>query len=289
MPLILVAQQPATVRVGTVTAVYWEGDENVATALAEFAEAARDWPGLPPLDAYPIRLIVTRSAARYDSLTAGRLPSWSAAAAFPGQNTVVLKISSDPFGTLRHELAHLALYQVAPRVPRWFAEGYAARAAQEWGRLDALEVNWRLMTGVAATFTSLNRELRAGPASARAAYATATTAVLFLERLGGRQGLAPLIANVRETGDFERAIRQTHLVTLDQLEVLWRRDLRARYGWVRIFTSFTLFWGATAALVGAVWLRRRRHDRVRRAGLDEGWNIPSDGPPNPLDDVGTSH
>ena len=248
----------------------------MATALAEYADHAGPWPGIPTSASFPIRLIVTRSAARYDSLTAGRLPDWSAGAAFPASNTIVLRVNGDPFPTLTHELAHLALHQVAPRVPLWFAEGYAARAAGEWNRLDALELNWALMAGGAPTFTRLDQELRSGRANARAAYAMATAGVLFLERLGGARGLEPLISNLAETGRFDLAVRRTHLLTIDQLERLWHRDLRSRYGWVRIFTSFALFWGLTAVMVGVVWLRRRRRDRERKARLDEGWTVPGE-------------
>lgn len=274
-------QQPATVRVGRVEAVYWKGDEAAATALAEFADRAGPWPGMPALDSAPIRLIVTRSAERFDSVTRGRLPSWSGGAAFPRSNTVVIMLGGDPFGTLAHELAHLALHRAAARLPLWFAEGYAARAAQEWGRLDALGLNWALMTGDIPSFGRLNAELRSGPTHARAAYALATAAVLFLERLGRERGLGPLIANAGATGSFERAVRRTHLVTLDQLEAIWHRDIRARYGWLRIFTSFALFWSVTAVVVGVVWARRRSRDRDRKALLDEGWVIPPEEPQNP--------
>lgn len=267
--------------VGSVRAVAWPGDEAVATALAEYADQAGPWPGLPDVRGFPVRLFVTRSRQRFDSLTRGRLPRWSGAVAFPDRHTIVLRVEGNPFPTLRHELAHLALHEAVPRAPLWFQEGYAAVAAGEWSRLDALELNWALATGAVPSLARLNRELRSGPSGARAAYALATTAVLRLTRLGGGRGLEPLLTNVRRTGDFEAGLRQTHLVTLAQFEALWQRDVRLRYGWLRLITSFTLFWAAVALLVGLVWWRRRRLDRVRRAALDEGWVIPGDEGANP--------
>src|SRR5207237_842304 len=77
--------------------------------------------------------------AKYDSLTQGRLPSWSEGAAFPGTGAVVLLTSGPPdhlTAALRHELAHVVLrWRVRRPLPLWFEEGYAAVAAGEWDRL----------------------------------------------------------------------------------------------------------------------------------------------------------
>ena len=264
------------VEVGEVRAVYWQDDAVLATALAEYADRAGPWPGVPPLPGFPITLFVTRSDARFDSLTRGRLPAWTGAAAFPQSNTIVLKVAGDPFRTLRHELAHLVLARVAPRAPLWFAEGYAGLAAGEWGALAALDVNWRLARDRPPGYAELDGELRAGPSHARAGYALATAAVLYLQRLGGERGLAPLIAAMAEMPTFDAAVRRTHQVSLEGLETRWRRDLRRRYGWVLVLTSFSAFWGLTGLAVGVIWWRRRRRDRVRRDALDLGWEVPPD-------------
>jgi hypothetical protein len=278
--LLLAALQgpagPSVVRVGDVEAVYWDGDGTLATALAEYADRAGPWPGLPAGDRYPITVFVTRSDARFDSLTRGRLPAWTGGAAFPQSGTIVLKVEGDPWPTLRHELAHLALARAAPRAPLWFAEGYAGRAAGEWGALATLDVNWALARGHAPGYAELERELRSGVSHARAAYALATAAVLYLERLGGDRGLEPLLANLAAAPDFETAVRRTHQVSLDGLEAAWQRDLRRRYGWLLLLTSFTMFWSVVGLTVGIVWWRRRRRDRVRRAALDVGWEVPQE-------------
>jgi hypothetical protein len=269
------AQGPAVVHVGTVRAVFWPGDERLAIALAEAVGQAGPWPGLAHPAPFPITLIVTRSAERFDSLTRGRLPAWTGAAAFPGSSTIVLRVTGNPMQTLRHELAHLMLARAAPRAPLWFAEGYAVRSAGEWQALDALALNWRLLRGRPPTFRELDRDLRAGAGHVRAAYVLAASAVLYLERLGGDRGLEPLIAALGTEPDFDRALRVAHMLTIDGLEAAWHGDLRRRYGWLLLGSSVTLFWGVTAVTVGVLWWRRRRRDRVRREALDEGWELPS--------------
>jgi hypothetical protein len=268
------------VNVGNVRAVFWPGDERLAVALAEEAAHAGPWPGLPATEPFPVTLIVTRSAARFDSLTRGRLPAWTGAAAFPASSTIVLRVTGDPRQTLRHEMAHLMLARVAPRAPLWFAEGYAVRCAGEWEALDALALNWRILRERPPSFRELDQELRAGAGHVRAAYVLAGSAVLYLERLGGERGLEPLIARLGEARDFDQAVRAAHVLSAESLEAGWHRDLRRRYGWLLLGSSVTLFWGVTALLVGFVWWRRRRRDRARRAALDEGWEIASPESPN---------
>ncbi len=266
-------QGVSTVQVGRVTAVYWGDRLAGAVALAELADAAGPWPGIDAVSASPIRLILAPGGAEFDSLTRHRLPEWGAGAAFPGSNTIVLNLAAGrPRRLLRHELAHLALHEQVGRVPRWFDEGYAARAADEWHRFDALRVNWTLVRGAVPTLGEVDRHLRAGPAGrAEAAYALAMTAVALLERIGGERGLAPLIAALADGATFDEALRVAFKTTADQFEAQWRRDVRHRYGWLLLLTSFSAFWAVAGALLIVLWYWRRQRNRRRRADLEDGW------------------
>lgn len=281
--MALLLQGPAATTVGRVTAVAWPEQAALAVALAERAERTRDFPGLGPLPERPIRLILAPTRARFDSLTRGRLPAWSEGAAFPELATVVL-LSDGPLdrlsASLRHELAHLALrWRVGRRAPLWFEEGYAALAAAEWGRLDALKLNWQIARGVRMDLDQVDRALRSDQGEAQSAYALATTAVLLLHRWGGGQGLAPLLNNLAREPGFDAALRATYRVTAGEFEARWQRDIASRYGWLAWAEAVGLFWAVTGVLlVWLVWLRRRR-DRARRARLDEGWSVPADDVP----------
>ena len=266
------------VQVGEAAAVYWRGHEALATALAEAADRAGPWPGLPDSVRPPVRIFVAASGAQFDSLVAGRLPAWGAGAAFPGMRTVVVQAGRDPFRVLRHELAHLALHAAVRRAPLWLDEGYAARAAGEWDRLAALRVNWVVALGRVPTLRGLSLELRGSAARAEVGYALATSAVLLLERLGGKRGLTPLLAALASTGDLDRALRQAHQLSLDQFERRWQEDLRRRFGWLALAGSFTALWAMVLGVVGGLWLRRRRRYAARRAALEVGWPMPADEP-----------
>jgi hypothetical protein len=278
----LAVQAPQEIQMGRVTAVYWPGQEAVAAALAELADRPWSWPGLPPAPQLPLRLVIVESARRFDSVTARRLPRWGAGAAFPEARTILIRLDGDPVRILRHELAHLALHQAVRRVPLWLDEGYAARAAGEWGRLDGLLMNWRLLAGTVPSLDEVTLGLRQGRQEAEVAYTFATTAVLYLERLGGARGLGPFLGNLAAEPDLDQALRATYGMTLVQFEAGWRRDLKGRYGWLLLFASFALLWLLVLLVVGVAWFYRRRRDRVRRSALDEGWVIPPDSDePNP--------
>src|SRR5205823_6209282 len=178
------------------------------------------------------------------------------------------------------ELAHLALrWRVRHMLPLWFEEGYAAVAAGEWGRLDALRLNWQLARGVHMDLDELDRALRSDRTEAESAYGLATTAVLLLDRWGGARGLGPLIDNLAREPTFDAALRATYHVTEGDFETRWQRDVARRYGWMSWAAAAGVFWAATGLVL--VWLVqvRRRRDRVRKARLDEGWTMPEeDGP-----------
>ena len=272
--------------VGRVTAVAWPGQQPLAAALAEAADRTPPFPGVGVLPDRPIRLILAPTRALFDSLTRGRLPVWSEGAAFPETGTIVL-LSDRPTlrlsGALRHELAHLALHwRVRWRVPLWFDEGYAAFAAGEWDRLEALKLNWRLARGVRMDLDQVDEALRSDEADAQTAYALATTAVLLLARWGGggHEALRPLIDRLADGPTLDAALRATYHVTEGDFEARWERDVAGRYGLLAWAEAVGVFWAMLALLL--VWLVRvrRRRDAVRRARLDEGWTVPEDEGPN---------
>ena len=264
------------------TVVAWPAQAALGAALAEAADRTPRFPGVGALPDRPIRLILAPTRTIFDSLTRRRMPSWSEGAAFPEAATVVLLSARPPVrpAALRHELAHLALrWHVGRRLPLWFEEGYAAYAAAEWDRLDALRLNWRIARGARMDLDQVDRALRGDATDAGTAYALATTAVLLLHRWGRERGLTPLVESLTREAGFDAALRATYYVTVGDFEARWQRDVSSRYGWLTWAGAVGLFWaGAGTVMVILVTLRRRR-DRIRKAGLDAGWTVPPDDAP----------
>jgi hypothetical protein len=278
---------PQATTIGRVSVVTWGDQSALGTALGEAADRASGFPGIGPLppSPRPLRLILAPTRVLYDSLTRGRLPPWSDGAAFPDAATIVLLTArpGDRLSTsLRHELAHLALrWRVRRPLPLWFEEGYAAVAAGEWGRLDALRLNWQLARGHHMDLDEVDAALRGSDVEASEGYALATTAVMLLQRWGGdgNAALRPLIDQLGAGGGFDAALRRTYHVTEGEFEERWMADLSTHYGWLSWAQSVGAFWALLALL--SVWLvlRRRRRDRARRALLDEGWELPPEDAP----------
>lgn len=264
---------PSATQVGRVTAVAWPGQEALAVAIAETADRARDFPGIGALPDRPMRIVLAPTRAIYDSLTRGRLPLWSEGAAFPDAGTIVLLSdgpTAQPSNALRHELAHLALrWEVGRRAPLWFEEGYAAVAAREWGRLDALALNWQVARGMRMNLDDVDRALRGARGDAEAGYALAATAVLLLQRWGGERGLEPLLTNLARAESFDAALRATYHMTEGDFELRWQKDVGSRYGWFSWATAMGFFWLAIGSLLVALVMLRRRRDRAKRVALEE--------------------
>lgn len=280
LALLLLLQVPQAVTVGRVTAVAWPSRGPLAVALATAADRTPPFPGIGPLPDRPIRLILAPTRSRFDSLTQGRLPAWSEGAAFPDAGTIVLlttRSADRVAAALRHELAHLALrWRLGHPPPLWFDEGYAAFAAGEWDRLEALRLNWQIARGARMNLADVDRALRSDEADAQTAYALATTAVLLLNRWGGAQGLAPLIDRLADQPTFDAAVRATYHLTEGDFEERWERDVASRYGLLSWAGAVGLFWALLALLLVSLVGLRRGRDRARKARLDEGWTVPED-------------
>lgn len=266
-------------RVGQVTAVAWPRQLQLAAELAQRANEPTVWPGIGQSDPGPLRLIVVPDARHLDSLTSGRAPGWGAAVALPEARTILLRADGENlYGTLRHELAHLALHRAVPgRVPLWFDEGYASWAAGEWDRLPALSLNLAVVRGAVPELRDLDGALRGSATTADAAYALAASAVAELARRNPTRSLTPLLSRLKQGHDFEISVRETTGLSLPQFEREWRRTVRDRYSlatWLLAGGG----WGLFALVLWGLVRLRRRADRERRAALDIGWEVPPETP-----------
>jgi len=265
-----------------VTLVTRPAQVGLGLALAEAADRPATWPGLGSRDPGPLRIVVVRGDDDFTATAPGRAPEWGAGLAIPRARTIVVRAdgTGDPFQTLRHELAHLALHEaVRIRLPLWFDEGYAVVAAGELGRLRTLQLNLALAGGRVPSLRELDRDLRAGALEAELAYAFAGTAVHYLARRHPEGSLDAVLRRLEAGTDFREAVLRTTGLTLGQFEVAWQRDTKRRYSlvvWVVAGGGWLL---AGILLVLGVVMRRRR-DRPRRAALDAGWELP---PPEPPD------
>jgi hypothetical protein len=194
--------------------------------------------------------------------------------AFPALQRVIMQGSragsdaGDPLVTLRHELAHLALYEALGDLPpRWFDEGYASVAAGEWGREEALAASIGLALRGTPSLDELELLFYRGAGDAEMAYALAHRAVADLMTLDPARGLTLFFRNWKATQSFEGAVRQSFGMTSLGFEQQWQRQTRRRYGALALLANLSLGFGVFAVVLGPFLWNRRRRDRRRLEAL----------------------
>jgi hypothetical protein len=243
--------------------------------MADLAAEPHEWLGLGAVDVTPLTLVVVPDADGFERWSQGRVPRWGAGLTVPARRLVVIRFDAGaPLKTLRHELAHLAFHTRVPvRVPLWFSEGYAAVAAGEHGRLDALQLNLTVALGRIPGLRELDAALRGSSGDAGAAYALSADAVNEVARRHPGGSLQPLLDRLAAGVGFEAALEAGTGLDLETFDERWLRAVRGRYN-IGIWAITGGAWGLLVLILAALVALRRQRDAPRRAALDEGWVIP---------------
>lgn len=227
----------------------------------------RDWPGITE-----IRLGVGRTEFEALALPGGRPPGWAVALAYPAHQIILLDALSlhEPDGqqTLRHEMAHVALGQLAKDWPRWFQEGVAQNVTGERYSLTQYSALFRAVTQERIFhFEDLQDDWPDHPSDVEIAYAQSSAFVAHLSAKYGPQAMGVLVDGVRQGEPFEQAFGKAFRTSLLVEETDWREGLAARYGWLPLTTSSALLWLAASALCVAAYVRRRQQKEARLAEM----------------------
>ncbi|MCC7053096.1 MAG: hypothetical protein IT355_07490 [Gemmatimonadaceae bacterium] len=270
----LPAAPPGALRrdAGRFTILHYAPDAALADALLRSAMARDTFPGLPRSGAR-VLVMLAPDAATFTEWAGRSAFPWTAALAFVGQQRIVMQgrgapsSAGDPLVVLRHELAHLALYDhLGGASTRWFDEGYASYAAGEERTTGFLATNAALVFRGVPTLAGLD-SLLSNPRSgeARAGYALALRAVSDLAAIDRERGLGPLLAAWKERGSFDLALRRAAAVTAGDFERDWQQRTRWSFGFLALVADGAI--GTLLLLALLVPLHRRRRN-AQRARLD---------------------
>ena len=269
------AQDDAPVRLqgGRFTVVSFPVDSAFASALLASARAGDTFPGLPRPRERAL-IAIAPDARRFRQWIGPSVPEWGAAVAFPAMRRIIMQgrrsgsDAGNPFEVLRHELAHLALHEALGDLPpRWFDEGYAAFAAGERSREDALAANFVLALRGIPTLDELDAMFEGGSRRAETAYALGYRAVADIAALDPRRGLTLFLAEWSDRGTFDGALRAAYGTTQASFERDWTRRTRLRFGLLALFVDTTLGLVLLLGLTVPLYLVRRRRNRERMAAL----------------------
>ena len=250
--------------------VMWQGDnERLAHTLLGRAIATDTFPGLArPRDTVLIQ--IAPDTRRFRVWSGASAPEWGAAIAIPAEHRIVMQGSAagsdagDPIPALRHELAHLALYEsLGDLPPRWFDEGYASWSAREWERDDALAASLGLILHGVPPLDSLDAGFSGGAVRAGMAYALSYRAVADLAALDSARGLSLFFARWREDANMDRAIREAFGITEASFEAQWRSRTMRRFGMLALLANLAAIGALIGILLTPLWIARKRRDRER--------------------------
>jgi hypothetical protein len=254
---------------GRFTIIAYPEEERLARSLLAEAQARDTFPGLPRLRA-PVVIALARDDAMFRALVGSGAPEWGAAIAFPASQRIVMHgrdagaNAGDPRVTLRHELAHLALFEaLGPDVPTWFNEGYASYAAGEWGREEVLATSLGLVWRGLPTLDRLDEGFGGGSEVAQRSYALAHRAVAELASLDERRGLDLLFSYWRDHGSFEAALRSAYGMSGADFERHWHRRVKRQYGALALVADLSVLSVLLSGLLGPLWWQRRKRQRRR--------------------------
>jgi hypothetical protein len=265
---LLCQDAPERLDRGRFTFQFFSRDRQLATSLAAHALATDTFPGLPR-PAQKVVIAIAPDDRRFRAW-AGDAPEWGSAVAFPESRRIVLQgrragsDAGDPLKVLRHELAHLALYEFQGDLPpRWFDEGYASYAAGEWGREEVLATNVALAIRGMPSLDELENSFGGGATAAQSAYALAHRAVAELARVDPERGLSLFLQIWRTTGSLERAFRQAYGMTSAGFEQRWRDRTRLQYGVLALLGNMTIAGLLLLFVLTPLYVLRKRRDRAR--------------------------
>ena len=271
----LIAAPPGALRLdrGRITVIHYSGDAVLAASVLDAASTRDSFPWLPRATTHIMIMIAPDAAVFREWAGRSSLP-WTAALAFVAQHRIVMQghtaasDAGEPLQVLRHELAHVALYDYLGTLPpRWFDEGYASYAAGEERTQGFLSTNaalvFRGMPSLAALDAMLASER---PTDARAAYALALRAVSDLAAIDPVRGLAPFFEAWRERRSFDLATRRAFAVTAVDFESGWQQRTRWRFAFLSVAADSAIGTLLLVLLLAPAWLSRLAQQRAR---LDE--------------------
>lgn len=266
--------------------VYAEsGLEDIASELglqaeSALAEIALDLPSLKVPQHVELRVVRDASDLASVAPPGRSAPPWAVGVAYSdlGIMSVALRRGSninDPFFTLRHELAHLALgAAIGDRAPRWLHEGFAYQHSPEYSRERVETLAGMAWLGTTIPLGELDTSFPADELPANRAYAESYDFVGFLARRGRWEDLAddgdrfPFRRFLHELGNgasVDTAAIRAYGRPIQSLFEEWRNDLARRYRLMPIGLIGFALWIMVALLLVAAWWRRRRQAKRRLA------------------------
>jgi hypothetical protein len=291
LPAVLPAASWLELRSSHFILRYQSPEQKMAAFLLKKAEGTREATAkaigtVPPS---PCLIFLAPSWAAFQGVQpSGEPPSWSVGTAYPKLNLIILRSprgmkggETDIEEVLQHEYAHLALATALKghEAPQWLDEGFAMIQSRGWSISWTYILSRGVLTKGLIPLEQLSAGLPLDEYQAELAYAEAFSFVNYIKTEMGPGALPRLIAGLSYGLDTETALRQATGFGLRDLERRWKEDLRKRYSWIPVVTSFFSLWFLASLLfLLSYWLKRRRSKRILEHWEEEEAQTPDPSP-----------
>ena len=274
----------------------WEAQlEQMADAAADLVPRLESDLGRGTVAPYRIVLLPPRreldpELVRLDELA----PHWASGYVLGAYRIGAIRLQQlhrypvdDAVEVLAHEITHMILFDAAgPGLPRWFGEGVATWEGRRRGLRDLVVTTVALLLDDPPPLAELDRELDAGPARARRAYATSFAFLEWSVRRHGtdlvprlldelaraRRAQAPAADVDDDAGArLADAWREVTGESLAGAERRWRRHALWIHRWLPALAGSGTLWIAITVLflVATAARRRRTRELYRRWAAEE--------------------
>ncbi len=227
----------------------------------------------------PIKVIL----APNDSFPAQNSPEWMSGYALSEESIIVLftdRSLTYPNDSLNevflHEIGHILAHRAAggQPLPRWFDEGLAMVAVQNWGLEDRARLVWAMVSATEIPLKELNTLFLKDAASVRRAYVLAHAFTLDLLEHTDREVPKRILAKVKNGASFSEAFAQSTFMTLAQAEeTFWSRQTLWNR-WIPVATSSGMVWLTITFLAFWVWKKQRnRSAAIKQQWREDDWDV----------------
>ncbi len=247
------------------------GDRQYATAITNLLNRY-----VPVMERYFFRVLQDTISVRVVSppeFQRRRLPSWAAAAYFPGQQQILVQKSGSGIQLALlerhfvHELSHLFFDRTFSRqaeIPLWYNEGLAEtwRGCQI-GFWEAAKLSYWLLSDNLLSLRQIGYLHRLSKSRAEQAYLESCLAVRFLHSYFGDAYPREQFYHDLETMGWKRAVFALTGLTEAEFEQTWREELARKYTWSIFLQLDSVLWIFMVVIViisfflKKLWNRRR--------------------------------
>jgi len=203
----------------------------------------------------------------------GKVPSWSAAVAYPSLNLIIIQSPKAANGkgidlgkVFKHELTHIALgkaFSKREEIPLWLNEGLAMYESREWDFSRVSTITRAVLTDSLIPLSEITRLFPLEANKAELAYSESFYLISFLISQYGKESFHRFLKEYSGGKELKDVLREVYGIKWEGFEEKWRHYLKLRFSWFPIVTSTTTLWFLVTIVFILAYIRKKKATRLK--------------------------